>query len=250
MYPEEAYEIWAPFDAIWSKWAKPGIFVCKSYAAPLPVNLSSLPDLYSWHSGLGDTAVIVNLPGVESIKYGLALAQLGYRPVPLINSIDGPGAIYDACTIKYALSDGAETLHNLNISLSAPPAFLLDSKRMEGHPKEGVFDNRWVVFPQDFPSAIFLLSHGIKRVILVQSSSAIDRDLGQVLSFWKRSKIEILMMKVEEEFSPHVAESIKPISRFNFARAAFGAFLIVSLGLRRSNSGGFGSIIPTADRFG
>jgi hypothetical protein len=250
MYPEEAYEIWAPFDAIWSKWAKPGIFVCKSYAAPLPVNLSDLPDLYTWHSGLGDTAVIVNLPGVESIKYGLALAQQGYRPVPLFNSIDGPGAVFDVRTIKYALSDGAEKLHMMNISLNAPPAFLLDSKRMEGRAREGDFDNRWVVFPQDFPSAIFLLSHGIKRVILVQLYVSIDRDLGQVLAFWKRSGIEILIMKVDGEFSPHTAENIKPISRLNFARAAFGAFLIVSLGLRRSNSGGFGSIIPSADRFG
>lgn len=250
MYPEEAYEIWAPFDAIWSKWAKPGIFVCKTYNAPRHVILSSLPDLYSWHSGLGDTAVIVNLSGFESIMYGLALAELGYRPVPIFNSIDGPSAIFDACSIKHALLEGAEKLKMTNISLNAPPAFLLDSNRMNGRPKEGDFDNRWVVFPQDFPSSIFLLSHGIKRVILVQIPGAIDRDLGQVLAFWKRSRIEILMMKVEGEFSPHAAENLKPISRFNFARAAFGAFLIVSLGLRRSNAGGFGSIVPSADRFG
>jgi hypothetical protein len=250
MQPEEAYEIWAPFDSIWSKWAKPGIFTCPTYIAAEQVNLSDLPDLYNWHSSLGDTLVIINLPGVETIKYGLALANQGYRPVPLFNSIDGPGAVLNVRAIKSGLMEGAEMLRTMNISLNAPPAFLLDSKRMEGHPTQGDFDNRWVVFPQDFPSSTFLLAHGIKRVILVQLSSSIDRDLGQVLAFWKRSGIEIMLMNRDGEWTPRVADNLKPINRFNFARAAFGAFLIVSLGLRRSNAGGFGSIIPSADRFG
>ena len=41
----------------------------------------------------------------------------------------------------------------------APPAFLLDSDRMKAPaPDPGRFDNRWLVFPQDFPSAAFLRS--------------------------------------------------------------------------------------------
>ena len=194
--------------------------------------------------------MIVNLPGVEGIKYGLALAQLGYRPVPLFNSIDGPGAVINVREIKAGLENGAEHLRSNIVGMKAPPAFLLDSNRMAPHPKQGDFDNRWVVFPQDFPSGTFLLSQGIKRVILVQVSSSIDRDLGQVLSFWKRSGIEILMMNGQGDWTPHAAENLKPIRRLNFARAAFGAILIVSLGLRRNNAGGFGSIIPTPDRFG
>jgi hypothetical protein len=249
MQPEEAYEIWAPFDSVWSKWAKPGIFVCRSYGVA-DVNLSNLPDLYTWHSGMGDTAAIINMPGVESVKYGLALAQQGYRPVPLFNSIDGPGAVLDIRTIKAALTDGAESLQRINIGLNAPPAFLLDSNRMTGHASEGDFDNRWVVFPQDFPSGTYLLAHGIKRLILVQLSPSLDRDLGQVLSFWKRAGIDIQIMTADNQWSPRVMENLKPISRFNFARAAFGTFLILTLGLRRSNAGGFGSIIPTAQRFG
>jgi hypothetical protein len=250
MEPEELYEMWAPFDSIWSMWAKPGIFICKSHGAEVHVDLTNLPDLYTWHSGMGDTAVIVNLPGVEAIKYGLALAQLGYRPVPLFNSIDGPGAVINVREIKAGLMDGAENLRSLIIGLKAPPAFLLDSNRMAKRPKQGDFDNRWVVFPQDFPSGTFLLSRVIKKVILIQLSSSIDRDLGQVLAFWKRSGIEILLMDGQGEWTPRAAENLKPIRRMNFARAAFGAILIVSLGLRRSNAGGFGSIIPTPDRYG
>jgi hypothetical protein len=250
MDAEELYELWAPLDSIWSKWAKPGIFVCNSYGPEIPVNLSNLPDLYTWHSSLGDTAVIVNLPGVEAIKYGLALAQLGYRPVPLFNSIDGPGAVINVREIKATLKEGAENLCSTIIGMKAPPAFLIDSNRMSPHPRQGDFDNRWVVFPQDFPSGTFLQAHGIKRVILIQLSGSIDRDLGQVLAFWKRSGIEILLMNGQGEWTPRAADNLKPIRRMNFPRAAFGAILIVSLGLRRNNAGGFGSIIPTPDRFG
>ena len=248
MEPEELFDIWAPFDSTWSKWAKPGIFTVSGEMSA-QASSAELPDLYTWHSGMGETAAIINLPGVDAVKYGLALAERGFQPVPLFNYIDGPHAILNVRPIKSALLEGAEKLRTENIRLDAPPAFLLDSKRMEGAASPGVFDNRWVVFPQDFPSGTFLLSHGIKRVILVQQSSLIDRDLGQVLGLWKRSGIEILMMN-RESSEPRIPEDLRKINRINFARAAFGALLIASLGLRRSNAGGFGSFIPIPERGG
>jgi hypothetical protein len=246
----ELFEIWAPVGALWSQWAKPGAFTGAGTGAFGVADFTNLPDLYTWHSGLGDTGAIVNLPGVASIKFGLALAKIGYRPVPLFNSVDGPGAIYDIRTIKTGLLEAAAVLSSINIPQNAPPAFLLDANRMVGKAKPGDFDNRWVVFPQDFPSGTFLLAHGIKKMIVVQGTNNFDRDLGQVLAFWKRAGIEILIMNGPEEMTLHPAENLKPVSRLNFARAAFGAFLIVSLGLRRSNAGGFGSVIPTPDRYG
>ncbi len=253
MEAEEIFEIWAPYDSLWSKWAKPGVFTpmygydANTFAV---ADFTNLPDLYTWHSGLGDSGVIVNLPGIQSIKFGLALAKIGYRPVPLFNSIEGPAAIYDVKTIKKGLYEAAGLLNSININPNAAPAFLIDSQRMAGSAHPGEFDNRWVVFPQDFPSATFLLAHGIKKMIIVQQNSQLDRDLGQVLAFWKRDKIEILLMNGPEDTSLRPIENLKPVSRFNFARAALGAMLIVSLGLRRSNAGGFGSVIPTPDRFG
>jgi hypothetical protein len=247
MQPEELFDIWAPYDSTWSKWAKPAIFTVP-VVPRAEENLSEPSDLYIPHSGLGETAVIVNLPGVESIKYGLALAEQGFQPVPLYNSTNGHSPAINVEPIVSALMNGAMTLSTRNIRPDAPPAFLLDSNRMKGSPQEGDFDNRWVVFPQDFPSGTFLLAHGIKRVMLIQQSSSIDRDLGQVLAFWKRSGIEILL--VDGLSGSHPPENLKKISRFNFARAAFGALLIASLGLRRGNAGGFGSRVPVSQRWG
>ncbi len=248
MESEELFDIWAPVDSLWSKWAKPSIFTAPDAVNPEAGSYEKL-DLYSWRAGLGATAAIINLPGVVSVKFGLDLADQGFRPVPLFNSIDGPSAILNVKLIKSALAEGAERLRTMNIRPDAPPAFLLDAMRMEGQASPGVFDNRWVVFPQDFPSGTFLLAHGIKRMVLVQRSTSIDRDLGEVLSLWQRSGLEVLMDS-GDLMKPDKPSGLKKISRFNLARAAFGALLIASLGLRRSNAGGFGAFIPVPERGG
>jgi hypothetical protein len=129
------------------------------------------------------------------------------------------------------------------IRSDAPPVFLLDSTRLEGQAKPGMFDNRWAVFPQDFPSSTFLLAHGIKQVILVQAASLIDRDLGWVLGLWKRSGIDVLLLR-QGLAEPHTLDTVRKINRFDFARAAFVAGLISNLDLHRNNAGGFGSIVP------
>ncbi len=248
MGPEELFDIWAPDDSIWSKWAKPAIFTVSLGGISLGGPFEKA-DLYTWRSGMGQTAAIINLPGVDSVKYGLALAEQGFRPVPLFNSIDGSGAILSVAPVRAALEEGAENLRLANIRPDAPPAFLLDSLRMEGSARPGAFDNRWVVFPQDFPSSTFLLAHGIKRVILVQRNNVIDRDLAQVLGLWKRAGLEILVMNGELA-EPDVPQNLRKINRFDFARVAFGVLLISSLHLRRSNAGGFGSYIPAPERGG
>jgi hypothetical protein len=60
-----------------------------------------------------------------------------------------------------------------------------------------MFDNQWMVFPQDFPSARFLVERKIKRVTLVQAEKTQpSEDLptffcdGRKLEskFWQRQK--------------------------------------------------------------
>jgi len=242
MDAEELFDIWAPADSIWSKWAKPAIFTT-SASDSRPVSAHPLIDLYSWRLGLGATAAIINLPGADAVIYGLSLAQQGFQPVPLFNSINGPAEVYNVSVVKSALTTGAETLRTLAIRPDAPPAFLLDSTRLDGQAKPGMFDNRWVVFPQDFPSSTYLLAHGIKQVILVQAASLIDRDLGWVLGLWKRAGLEVLLLQ-QGAATPHTLDTVRKINRFDFARAAFVAGLISTLDLHRNNAGGFGSIVP------
>jgi hypothetical protein len=150
-----AYDAWAPASAIWSDWARPVLFAQAADAPPddAPPQTTAL-DLSWVDAREGNTAVVVDLPGAMSVELGLALAASGFRPVPLFNACDGRDAALDLKPIVHRLLDGAASLSQRALPDDAPPAFLLDSRRMEvAAPPPGKFDNRWLSFPQDFPSA-------------------------------------------------------------------------------------------------
>ena len=252
MQPRDVFAVWAPGNAIWSQWAKPVIFaqLSPNYATvPLASDPRTLDT--SWCPAPADhTAIIVNLDGAESVILGLALAQRGYRPVPLYNSCDGPGAIVPLREIVGGLVSGVELLQQLNLDPAAPPAFLLDARRMAPPaPAPGQFDNRWVVFPQDFPSAVFLRAQQIERVLLLQRNrTTADPDLTMVMMPWKQAGLQLLVKDpfsagstVEAAPAAPAPLDMRPPSRlWMWSRL----FFLSSLGLRRSNAGGFGSVVP------
>jgi hypothetical protein len=142
-----------------------------------------------------------------------------------------------------ALCQGAEPLRHVRLAPDAPPAFLLDSKRMNGLAQVSgeAFDNRWMAFPQDFPSAKFLLTRGIRRVVYVRDTfvKQSQEDLAHVLRRWQEAGILV------ESKSAHSPDSPVPIhvNRPNRFRAAWYRAL-ASLGLRRNDAGGFGGYPP------
>lgn len=241
MNGSELFDLWAPADSVWSHWAKPVLFAEWSPAQPdQPPAVLTLPEL---HLALDrNTAVVVDLPGLDSVLTGLALAREGLRPVPLFNGAHHAAAVVDTGTILRLLQEGADTLAGLAFSPDAPPAFLLDSKRLSpgASPQPGKFDNRWMVFPQDFPSANFLKSREIHRVLLLESGGQPQpaADLAHVLRRWQEAGLQIYAADPTggNMRELHVE---KPSS---FRLAWYRALAVV--GLRRSSAGGFGSVIP------
>lgn len=243
MKPEEVYAIWSPPDSIWARWSKPVLFtqvreVPEMVLEPYSGDMSWAPKVHQ------NTAIIVNLPGSESVAMGLALAQMGYRPVPLYNCSNGPSAVVELNGILNGLISGIEPLQRARISPEAPPAFLVDSNRLIGAlaPSPGRFDNRWVLFPQDFPSATFFKSRGINRVMVVQNRATPEDDLEQVLYPWKKAGMEIYG-KIDQSTRPDELDVRRPngVRRWYLW---YGAFIMGAIGLRRNSAGGFGSIIP------
>lgn len=153
----DTYKIWAPDDALWTQWAKPVLFMHKPIMKKdrLPV-----PEVEWIENTVSNTMIIVDLPGQRGVTESLALARLGYRPVPLYNGVNAQYSsmvvpVYD---IVSALFRGANELCTFNIRPDAPPVFMLDSNRMNESGKQpGKYDNRWCVFPQDMPSAAFII---------------------------------------------------------------------------------------------
>ncbi len=247
---KELYDIWAPEDSIWSQWAKPVTFMFYGgHDLDVDPLVEALPKTGGWEYRPRNIALLVNLPGIDSIIYGLDLAQRGFRPVPLFNCTDGPNSIIKVSPIIGALGGGGKCLQDIRLTPDASPAFLIDSNRMNGSPTPGDFDNRWVVFPQDLPSAVFLKSHQIQKVILIQKETTVQQDIAHILSLWKQGGLEIYATD-EITLGLEKTVNLHPISRFSLERVAFAAGLIASLGLRRSNVGGFGSIIPEPSNYG
>lgn len=251
----ELFEIWAPRGAIWSHWVAPAMFAQMHHRiAPAGIN-HSLPSA-TWHEqrATADTAIVVDLPGADAIRLAISLAQRGYRPVPIINASPGPlqsllttsprrqVAALDMHALVTEICSATPFLQQISLAPDAPPAFILDSWRSKGtHPlREDMFDNRWMVFPQDFPSARFLGERKIKRVILVQTEETppLD-DLSHVLLRWQEAGIEILATSTREPGTPLAITVARP-SRFK----AIWYRALAMLGFRRSSAGGFGSFLP------
>lgn len=248
MSPSELFDIWAPPSAVWSKWAKPVLFA--EAGAGLPANADPEPPRALDLRAAPDLAVVLDLPSATSVKTGLMLAYAGFRPVPLFNGARGPAlpniggsALMDNDPILAWLILGAETLTECHPPDQAPPVFLLDSRRRAAtvQASPGRFDNRWVVFPQDFPSAHFLRSQGIGRVLLVQldAPGQPQEDLAHVLCRWQEAGLVLTVA------TPETVAAAQPLTvhRPSHFRALWYTALTV-MGLRRNSAGGFGSIVP------
>ena len=243
MTNEECFEIWAPDGAVWSPWAKPVTFV--ELDKMVAVDHKELP----WETSelgyvppAGHIAIVADVPGPVAVCLGVALARVGYRPVPLFNATTGPSPVLDLEPIARRLVKGADLLREMGLPESAPPAFLLDAERMHPGtlPIPGRFDNRWVTFPQDFPSATFLRAHGITEALLIQvGRPAPEEDLAHVLRRWQDSALRLTTADLSKGGVPEPLVVERP-SRFRLAWYV----AVALLGLRRANVGGFGGVIP------
>jgi hypothetical protein len=264
MTPEQLYAIWAPADSIWSPWVLPVPFAeltCRDVS--VPAQIPQFPLEWIRERADGNFAIVADLPGADAIHYGMALLEFGFRPVPVIDGSPGPSVgamipldlsvvakgalrsptVVDMRGLLLALCQGAKPLQSAKLAADAPPAFLLDSKRMIGVPSDDMaFDNRWMAFPQDFPSASFLLSKGIKRVVFVHDTFRVQppEDLAHILLRWQEAGIAVESKSARFGEAPVAIQVARP---YRFRAAWYRALAI--LGLRRNDAGGFGGYPPS-----
>ncbi len=105
----------------------------------------------------------------------------------------------------------------------------------------GVFDNRSVSLPTDFPSAERLRAGGVRRVILVQAAAGVPQpDLAHTLRRWQAAGLPVLRYATAEPGrSPAVIDVPRP-GRFR----SMWHGLVATIGLRRHPLGGFGGTLP------
>jgi len=161
--------------------------------------------------------------------------------VPLFNGSPGREELIATTEMIEALRTGAMWLQTQTFSGTSAPAFLLDSRRMSKEVvlQPGKFDNRWLTFPQDFPSANLLRARGVTQVIVIQEKPGQPADdLAHVLRRWQDAGIAISCATPESV----AAESIEVKQPARFRRLWYGVLAL--MGLMSNSAGGFGGIIP------
>lgn len=188
MTAKEAYKIWAPAGKKWVDWVRPVPFLgIGKYSKAYVLNDVTLPKVEFLEKKdsifleiilgafseiqLDTTAIILDLPGEKSVSYGVVLAKLGFRPIPIYNGTLEPAmarATVDNQSVGMALEHWAYELKNIAIDDDARPAFLLDRNRLTRYKMDdSMYDNSWDVYPQDLPSPQYLLDSGIKHILVV-----------------------------------------------------------------------------------
>ncbi|MBQ7104476.1 MAG: hypothetical protein IJN90_01320 [Bacilli bacterium] len=194
MTGREIYKIWAPTSCIWSPWVRPVPFVAIDDHYENHEFINFCPNQITYLEKFDkSTAIIVDLPGYESIEEGIALTNFGYRPIPLYNGTnEQPGvmATTNNREIELGLIWGSYILSNTKIKKDAPPVFLLDSNRMNRYQmNHSVFDNSWDIYHQDMPSKDFFKKNGIKKIIV--RGIKFNIDLQRILYKFQKNNIKI-----------------------------------------------------------
>lgn len=251
------YKVWAPDDAEWTAWAKPVLFADAALSLteryndwtawvmrPMPfddisfsnastLKIPEVPVQLDFR-----VMIIVDLPGQQSVEEALAFAGKGYRPVPLYNGTTGSGKmLVNVREVGEAILSGTDMLKNLSLPSDSPPVFMLDSSRMNGARTPGSYDNRWCVFPQDMPSAAYIKSKGIDKII-VRTEQNIQTDLERILYDYQKSGIALYVLR--DNTKPPKELTVKKQSVIKEWAYRFK----VVIGLKRNATGGFGGKIP------
>lgn len=201
MTAKEVYKIWAPAGKPWVDWVRPVPFVnIGKFSKPYVMSGMELPKVYFLEAEentqlkLEKTAIIVDLIGEESVRYGMALIPYGFRPIPIYNGTieqAGARATVDNQSVGMALEHWAGELEKRTIEDEARPAFLLDRNRLTRYKLEdSIYDNSWDVYPQDLPSAQYLLDHGIENVLVI-GGRKMSRDVKSILGNHQRKGLAI-----------------------------------------------------------
>ena len=97
----------------------------------------------------------------------------------------------DNNSIQVGLIWGANILKETKIEKDAPPAFLIDSNRLNRHKiSVSVFDNSWDLYHQDMPTAEYFLKNGIDTIII--RGDKVAKDLNKILFEFPKKGVRIL----------------------------------------------------------
>lgn len=202
MKAKEVYKIWYEKGGIWKGWIRPVPFIgIDTPKENLEIIDYHIPKIKYINKMFHDTAIIIDESGVDSIEEGIALAHLGYIPIPIFNGTNP--SIHSKATTNNSIIGplliwGALKLNEMKLNKDNPPVFLLDSNRLHRYKiTNSIFDNSWDVYPQDLPTHHYFKKNNITKIIV--RSNQLNKDLKKILYQYQKNKIDILFTNGYEE---------------------------------------------------
>ena len=169
-----------------------------------------------------DAMFVVDLRGAASCAFGASVSRASVAPVSNVVTFNNWPA-------DDGLIPAEETLAGMIAfsprpavaSTQAAPVFLLDSWRLAyrfDEPDDGVYDNRYVLGPADFPDPEALRASGITRVIYVvedlDDTETEEDDLHTTFAAYRDAGIAIFMVDIDwlanEPIHDHWAPLLEP----------------------------------------
>ena len=202
MKAKEVYKIWYEKGGIWKGWIRPVPFIgIDTPKENLEIIDYHIPKIKYINKMFHDTAIIIDESGVDSIEEGIALASLGYIPIPIFNGTNP--SIHSKATTNNSIIEplliwGALILKEIKLNKDNPPVFLLDSNRLHRYKiTSSIFDNSWDVYSQDLPTHHYFKKNNITKIIV--RSNQLNKDLKKILYQYQKNKIDILFTNGYEE---------------------------------------------------
>ncbi|MCY1080140.1 hypothetical protein [Archangium lansingense] len=158
------------------------------------------------------TAVLVDLPGPESIAFSAALAER-FEPVFTFDNWPHPVGVVPAHLTLAAVAYYQPTFRQLTPkrTLPAPPVFVLDRQRLAPYTdRQQEFDNRYMA---RMPSAEQLRKLGVKHVLYVVPGGKppleeLD-DLNEDFVAWRTAGLDVKLVAASD-FQPGPTETATP----------------------------------------
>ena len=201
MIEKEIFKMWAPLNTKWVDWIKPVAFTTiKDFHKNNQIVNFTIPNINYINKLQNNIAIILDCPYHYSIEESIALAKIGFRPIPIYNGVKpqfGVISLIDT-NLEEALVWGALKLQEIKLSNDSPPVFLLDSNRTNRFKTTpSIFDNSWDLYDQDLPSADYFLKNNINKIIV--KSNKLQNDLSKILFKFQEKGIVILFSKGYEK---------------------------------------------------
>ena len=217
MTGKEIYKIFAPQNTKWTEWVRPVPFVGIDTYNRKSTRILSDKKITFIDGYYNDTVIFIDLPNIESIEFGISLANIGYRPIPIFNGTDeqdNSPSTTNTYLVEEGLIIGAEKLKNIKIKEDANPEFLLDNHRLNRYRKsEKIFDNSWDLYGQDIPSYKYFKDNNIDKIIVI--GERIEKDLRKIFFKFQNANIKFY---ITDGYSPLKQVNLKKTLKERFEK--------------------------------